>query len=576
MSIPENAMNTGPYEDDVLPPELLVAWEPLECLGYGENHETLLLRSRADGSFAVAKCRPAGDDKDGTALLKNLSHPALPRFLAVYDGEQKYCVLREYIPGETLQELADGIPFSKEKTLSVVSQLCDVLEYLHTLVPPVIHRDIKPENVILREDGSVALIDFGIARVYRKNATHDTSSMGTAAFAPPEQYGFRQTDSRSDIYSLGILAGWMLTGSTDPDSFAGIEDEKLGSLVRRCTAFDPANRYPSARDVSAALRKMQAPEKKNRRGRLIMLCAAILAALAVAVGLLLFRSSEKAIVFQEPLIEQAVRMAVGKTGGEALTEEDLSTVEGLYIFADTVVGNEDEFYNAVNDWYAENSGSSGPRGSIVTVEDLSQLPNLKAIFIAAEQISDISPLAGLTQLEKLEFKHNDISDISALEGMEHLWRVGLNSNPVTDLSVLCSLPNLRFLDLCDVSDYDGAILERLGKVDFLDISNRTDSWQHLGIRSIMELKLGWTGINSLEWLSGVSGLTTLELQHTSITSLESIEQHTQLETLRLSGNAIEDFTPLLSLPALRQVTLSEDQAENAAVLEGSGITILYE
>ena len=116
--------------------------------------------------------------------------------------------------------------------------------------PPVIHRDIKPQNIILSDDGLATLIDFGISRYYDKNARSDTVCFGTQEFAPPEQYGFSQTDCRADIFSLGVLLGWMLTGRT---SDFVIPDRRLARIVKKCTAFSPKDRYSSVAAVRRAL-----------------------------------------------------------------------------------------------------------------------------------------------------------------------------------------------------------------------------------------------------------------------------------------------------------------------------------
>ena len=96
--------------------------------------------------------------------------------------------------------------------------------------------------MVLGEDGRVWLIDFDISRRYSRGAPADTVISGTQDFAAPEQYGFSQTDCRSDIFSLGVLLYWLVTGRTK------VGEASAGSLdrcIRRCTAFDPERRYRS-------------------------------------------------------------------------------------------------------------------------------------------------------------------------------------------------------------------------------------------------------------------------------------------------------------------------------------------
>src|SRR6185369_17572349 len=107
--------------------------------------------------------------------------------------------------GETLRErfLRQG-PAPLDLVLSWADQLCDVLGYLHRQNPPIIYRDLKPSNVMIRHDGRLTLIDFGIARFYKPGQRSDTVQVGTRGYSAPEQYR-QQTDVRSDVYALGVL-----------------------------------------------------------------------------------------------------------------------------------------------------------------------------------------------------------------------------------------------------------------------------------------------------------------------------------------------------------------------------------
>src|SRR5205823_10073612 len=103
-----------------------------------------------------------------------------------------------------VQTCALPIFLSEATVLGWAGQICDVLTYLHEHNPPIIFRDLKPANIMLDTHGVIKLIDFGIARIFDSTKGTDTLKMGTAGYAPPEQYGGRgQTTPQSDIYALG-------------------------------------------------------------------------------------------------------------------------------------------------------------------------------------------------------------------------------------------------------------------------------------------------------------------------------------------------------------------------------------
>lgn len=326
-----------------------------------------------------------------------------------------------------------------------------------------------------------------------------------------------------------------------------MKNPKLIRVIRKCTQFAPEKRYKSAAEVKKAL-------KGNCLVQVVP--AILLAVMLVFAGWMLFGRStaQQMMQFREPMIEAAVRRQLNMAEGTPLQQEDLNAVTGLYIFADTIAADEDGFYAGASTWYSD---SSREHGAISSLEDLRMMPNLTHVMIAAQQITDLSPLAGLP-LVKVEFKHNGITDISPLRGMEKLSSVGLNDNPMEDLSPLQTLPQLRFLDLCDANLYAPAVLDGLGNLEFLDLSNRTESWQHIGQRGVRQLKLGWTGLDSLQWLNGVTGLESLEIEHTSVTDLSGIEQHVDITYLRISGCAINDLTPVLQLPELQTLVITPD------------------
>lgn len=123
--------------------------------------------------------------------------------------------------------------------------------------PPLIHRDLKPSNIVV-SDGGLTIIDFGIARAFREGVGADTTHFGTRSYAPPEQFGYGQTDVRSDVYALGMLLYYLVT-ERDPDArvaTGGFAEPDVPPMLRpvlqRACAFDPAARFSSVRALKAA------------------------------------------------------------------------------------------------------------------------------------------------------------------------------------------------------------------------------------------------------------------------------------------------------------------------------------
>lgn len=185
----------------------------------------------------------------------------LPRMVECHRRDGDLVVVMEYVPGETLGSCVEACRTQDERLALVrrtFPDLCDAVAELHErLDPPVIHRDLKPGNVIV-SPGGVTLIDLGIARAHRPGAEQDTTHFGTRAYAPPEQFGFGQTDVTSDVYALGMLLFFCATGRepTQRDREAGFADaslpDDLRAVVRRATELDPSARYASARELRSA------------------------------------------------------------------------------------------------------------------------------------------------------------------------------------------------------------------------------------------------------------------------------------------------------------------------------------
>ena len=224
----------------------------------GENGSELgpFVRKRLAPGLGGAYERIYAAQRDGARL----SH--LPRIVECARQGDELVVVMEHVAGETLADAVANATDRPGLVRRVFPDLCDAVSELHELFdPPVIHRDLKPGNVMV-SPGGVTLIDLGIARAYREGADQDTTHFGTRAYAPPEQFGFGQTDVTSDVYALGMLLFFCLVGHdpTPGDREGGFVasgvPEGLRGVVRCATELDPARRFASVRSFKRALLDM--------------------------------------------------------------------------------------------------------------------------------------------------------------------------------------------------------------------------------------------------------------------------------------------------------------------------------
>lgn len=242
---------------------------------------------------------------NGTGLpyraLAQINTSGLPKIYYCAEADGKTYVVEEYINGVNLQdELEQGKIFAEKQVLQIALRLCDVLLAIHS--KGILHRDIKPGNIIL-QNGNAWLIDFGASKTVSGDKTQDTRILGTPGFAPPEQYGFSTTDTRSDIYALGktmqALLGKKYNG-------------RLKGVIVKCTQFDPQKRIASVAELKKLLLQTQS-SSKNR----VATAAAVLAILAGGYYYLNLPQQDTAQPQQQVITE-----AQKDTQSEAATEQE--------------------------------------------------------------------------------------------------------------------------------------------------------------------------------------------------------------------------------------------------------------
>lgn len=198
--------------------------------------------------------------------LLNFRQQNLPEILDLWENETGFTVIEEYIEGVPVSDLImGGKPFTEKECRSYALQLCAALKALHK--KQIVHRDIKPENIMITETGMLKLIDLGAARFYNIYSDKDTRFLGTQGYAAPEQYGFSQTDFRTDLYALGVTI----------QNVAGQKGSKnFQKILAKCTRLDPNQRYQSVDEVINAFRNVYI--RRRILGAAVLLlcfCAAI-------------------------------------------------------------------------------------------------------------------------------------------------------------------------------------------------------------------------------------------------------------------------------------------------------------
>lgn len=198
-------------------------------------------------------------------LLRSLSHPNLPVVSETFEHQGRPVLIMEFVPGQTLEDRIHeaNAPLLSDQVVGYGIQLARVLHYLHTRKPPVIYRDMKPSNVMLTPEGVLKLLDFGVARTYKARKSKDTIAMGSAGYAPPEQYGKQQTDPRSDVYALGATLLHLMTNmppiplqTPAERSISQVNpsvDRKTERVIIKSMQLNPNDRYQSMADFEKAL-----------------------------------------------------------------------------------------------------------------------------------------------------------------------------------------------------------------------------------------------------------------------------------------------------------------------------------
>ena len=548
-------------------------YEPLALLKEEEAGVTVLAVRDRDSRRKLLMKR--SETPEGMDLMKNecrmLSQihaqddvSAFARLFPAIRGSGEdggFWFVRDWIEGHTIAEQTESgreePGMSRMEALGCLISVTELLSFLHGLQPPLIHRDIKPQNIVVDPCGQCYIIDLGISRRYRAGQETDTVVSGTQATSPPEQFGYAQTDARSDVYSCGVLLRYALTGDYSEASDAALSED-LRRIIRKATMFDPDRRYQTAdemkRDLLAARYGLCLPQvERSRRKTVFAVCLfAVLLFFAAAPWIdrldlpgRIAAWTNAPYTFREPLIENAVREALGKPEG-SITQDDLAQVTALHIYGKQVFQYEEQFWLRGNNDYCyidafRESGLYLENGGIVSLEDIRHMPNLRDLSLYNQNISDIEALRD-TEIVRLGLAHNPIISLAPLRGNGSIVCLNISCLPLDSLSDVSTLSGLRELNISSmhvnsVELLTSLLLKRLQMYE-VSLQNEWELQRMTGLETLEIQNLTPEGISALAALPHLKELT---VTHPLGLPLKAFEPLNMLERLYLEGS--ETFVP---------------------------------
>lgn len=596
---------------ETLPERLKGRFEFLACIHVSETHASFLLRSKENGEKYLLKRGNAG--QKGSLSIEQRQQERIRRLdkqgrqgwseteVSYWtEGEKEY-LLRRYIEGQNLEEyLERNLVLGKCEVLDIAMQICDILIKLHHLNPPMIHRDIKPQNLILDRHGTVYLIDFEASRNFDRKKQKDTKFYGTEATAAPEQYGYAQTDARTDIYAFGKVLCYLLTGDYQVEGNEYLQG-RLGALVKKCCAFDPGKRYQSMEEVK---RRLTAEQKKGNRGRkkrLLYILAgtasfSIVFLAGIFLGKVWFGQSVESLIReevqkqmrqQEPKAagQQTVQQELGAAGQQgnddllyqaaaaslnkkSVSEKDFQEVVRIAVIGTTVYDMTENFELGDMFHSDEKYMDSGGSGTITDISMLGKMPNLSEVYLYNQQITDIEVLAGLP-IRKLYLSNNQIEDFRVVEKLPQLKELFISDNPIRYLPDFSRCPKLTTLVMSEntVANLDclrGSYLEQMG-IRKLNVVN--GDYTFLEEMPNLTTLLVWDPeVELTEEISHLTALRELEIFNYCRSDLEFVKPLQEVETLTVHSAYAPDLSPLSSLEKLSALSLSGLGIEDISVV----------
>ena len=612
--------------NDYLPEDMQEHWTVYECLKESEDSSTFLVKETATGILCVLKWgrnRQTEFLRNEMEIMKKMADRKLsgiPKAYRIFEENGEVYLVREYIEGMSLAQMVlqkGGI--SEAEICRISRKICQTAEQFQNPDEPMIHRDIKPENIVVTPGAEVVFIDFGTMRSYKKDGSRDTFVVGTRGTAAPEQYGYTQTDQRTDVYAIGQTMLYMVSESYEMNQLSECAvSRRMKKIIEKACSFEPDKRYGDAAQLRRAVEKCQA----NNRKKVYKKAGAVFGLIAAGYILAIFspdgtvienkriETAEQSaaeeqiqaeITFREELIEEAVRKELGLSKTDKITASMLENVRKLRIVGKEILDDEDTFWGEGHHVDGKDSSFGSVRGNITDLSDLAQMVNLEELALCNQKIEDISGLKELP-LKKLYLSKNMITDFSVLLNLIDLDTLCIMENPAENLSVIGECTGILRLNIQGMNLTDIDFLKNLS-LDYLDMSNvevknnifepltemkKLDTLcmcdvneaaaETLSQMSTLKALFMWGDSTILENLKPLKGMTQLETLAftTQISSLEGIEQFPSLNFLSVSFSLVKDLSPVTGAKNLQVIDISNADIENFESLFGhSGLTEVH-
>ena len=612
--------------NDYLPEDMQEHWTVYECLKESEDSSTFLVKETATGILCVLKWgrnRQTEFLRNEMEIMKKMADRKLsgiPKTYRIFEENGEVYLVREYIEGMSLAQMVlqkGGI--SEAEICRISRKICQTAEQFQNPDEPMIHRDIKPENIVVTPGGEVVFIDFGTMRSYKKDGSRDTFVVGTRGTAAPEQYGYTQTDQRTDVYAIGQTMLYMVSESYEMNQLSECAvSQRMKKIIEKACSFEPDKRYGDAAQLRRAVEKCQA----NNRKKVYKKAGAVFGLIAAGYILAIFspdgtvienkriETAEQSaaeeqiqaeITFREELIEEAVCKELGLSKTDKITASMLENVRKLRIVGKEILDDEDTFWGEGHHVDGKDSSFGSVRGNITDLSDLAQMVNLEELALCNQKIEDISGLKELP-LKKLYLSKNMITDFSVLLNLIDLDTLCIMENPAENLSVIGECTGILRLNIQGMNLTDIDFLKNLS-LDYLDMSNvevennifepltemkKLDTLcmcdvneaaaETLSQMSTLKALFMWGDSTILENLKPLKGMTQLETLAftTQISSLEGIEQFPSLNFLSVSFSLVKDLSPVTGAKNLQVIDISNADIKNFEPLFGhSGLTEVH-